>query len=102
MAKLSEMFPSNYIKASDFDDDQDTIVTISEIKPELVGQGKDAETKFVLYFDGYKKGLILNKTNAKTVGNLYGDDSDGWEGTAILQKKHLLALCSAAAKSSSD
>lgn len=82
MAKLSEMFPSRYLKAADCDE-SDLVLTVREIKSEAVGQGKDAEDKYVLYFEETEKGLVLNKTNSNTIAKLYGDDTDDWEGKKI-------------------
>ncbi len=82
MAKLSEMFPSRYLKAADCDE-SDLVLTVREIKSEQVGQGKDAEDKYVLYFEETEKGLVLNKTNSNTIAKLHGDDTDDWEGKKI-------------------
>lgn len=44
--------------------------------------GKDEE-KLVLYFSESKKGMILNKTNAKCIGKLFGPETDAWQGKVI-------------------
>ncbi len=36
------------------------------------------ETKPVLYFKGKDKGVVLNKTNAGTISDAYGDDTEDW------------------------
>jgi hypothetical protein len=38
------------------------------------------EAKPVVYFEGKSKGLVLNKTNANTVSDAYGDETELWEG----------------------
>ena len=48
-----------------------------------LGQGKEALDKWVCYFDGTDKGLVLNKTNLNTIARLYGDDTDLWIGKPI-------------------
>lgn len=83
MPKLGDLFPSNYLKSSDFSEEEDTIYTIKELKSQTLGQGKDAEDKYVMYFDEVTKGMVLNKTNAKVIATLYGDDTDDWEGKKI-------------------
>lgn len=80
--KLNEAFPSNYIAAADLNG-QDVTVIIEEVKMERLGQGRDAEDKLLITFRGKKKGLICNKTNAKTIAKLHGDDTDLWTGKAI-------------------
>jgi hypothetical protein len=44
------------------------------VEREEIGTDK----KLVLYFKGGKKGMVLNKTNANTIGDAYGDDTDDW------------------------
>lgn len=82
MPKTSEMFPSRWLKASDFADG-DATLTIREVGQERIGQGKDAADKFVLYFEDEDKGLVLNKTNVNTIAKLHGDDTDDWIGKDI-------------------
>ncbi len=42
------------------------------------------EVKPVLYFDGGRKGLVLNKTNAQAIAEDYGDDTEAWTGREIV------------------
>src|SRR5277367_6620371 len=79
MPRLSELYPSKYLSAGDLDDDG-IIVTIRSIDVEKMRDGTD---KPVLYFDEIEKGLALNKTNAKTIEKMYGDDTDNWEDERI-------------------
>lgn len=83
MPKLGEMFESKYLKVADFDDAEPAVLTIKRLKQERLGMGADAEDKWVVYFDELEKGLVLNKTNAKTISVLYGDDTDDWIGEKI-------------------
>ena len=38
----------------------------------------------VLYFQGMKKGMICNRTNADRIAHLYGPDNDDWIGREIV------------------
>jgi len=80
--KISTAFPSNYLKCADLGG-QPRIVTVRACVMEELGQGKDKEKKPVLYFEKGPKGLVLNKTNAKTIVKAYGDDTTGWTGELI-------------------
>ena len=80
--KISAAFPSIYLKCADLDE-QPHLVTIRTCVQEWLGQGKDKEQKPVLYFEKGPKGLVLNKTNAKTIVKAYGDDTTGWPGKLI-------------------
>lgn len=77
--KASDAFPSKYISASDLQG-QDAVVKITHITTEEIG-GKQ---KFICYFAGKKKGLVLNKTNWNTIVRITGmDDSDDWTGAEV-------------------
>ena len=81
---INDAFPSKYLAAAaDIPEDADLILTRREVITEEVGQGEQAEQKPVLYFDGSKKGLVLNKTNAASIVSLYGPNTDTWLGKRI-------------------
>lgn len=77
--KVSQAFPSNYLKAADLQD-RNVRVMISGYKMETIGE----DQKPVLYFKGKEKGLVLNKTNANNIAAEYGDDMDDWQGKEII------------------
>ena len=83
--KLHEMFPSKYLKAADIrgHDGGALQVTISHLQQEFVSRENPEEQKPVLYFDGHKRGLVLNVTNGNAIGVLHGGDSDYWRGKDI-------------------
>ena len=77
--KLSEAFPSNFLKSADLQNRR-VVVTISHLKFEELGD----ERKPVLHFRGKDKGLVLNKTNANAIWGINGsDDTDDWPGTSL-------------------
>ncbi len=80
--RVSQAFPSNYIKAADLGGKPWTM-TVRTCVLEDLGQGNEKETKPILYFHGAQKGLVLNKTNAMTILDAYGDDTTGWQGKAV-------------------
>jgi hypothetical protein len=79
--KLSEVFPSKYLKAADLNGKEPT-AKIREIKMEEIGQ--DKERRPVMYFMGTDKAMVLNKTNALTIGEHYGDDMSAWTGRQVV------------------
>ncbi len=81
--KISETYPSKYLKAFDLAG-QDRAVKIRACVQEELGQGAEKEVKPVLYFDGGQKGLVLNKTNATAIAEDYGDDTEAWIGRDIV------------------
>ena len=71
--KMSEEFPSKYLKAADLQG-REVRVTMQNVEREQLGD----DNKPVVYFKGKEKGLYLNKTNATTISNAYGDDTEDW------------------------
>lgn len=75
---INDQFPSKWLKASDLQGD--TVVTMSHITTETVGDNQLP----VLYFQGAQKGLVLNKTNANSISQIYGPETDGWVGRQMV------------------
>lgn len=82
MPSMNDLFPSNYLKAADFAE-EDATWTIKALREEKIGQGRDADNKWILFFKEEKKGLVLNKTNANVLAKLFGDDTDDWVGQQV-------------------
>lgn len=81
--KSTDMFPSKYLKAEDFDGD--AVVVIEKVVKEKFTdpQTKQDSEKAVAYFKDVDKGLILNKTNWNLIAKQHGDESDEWIGKEI-------------------
>lgn len=77
--KVSEAFPSKYISAADIPEDN-----IRLVMSHVVAETMEDKQKMILYFQGAKKGLVLNKTNAKNIADEYGDDTDDWAGKEVI------------------
>jgi hypothetical protein len=78
--RISAAFPSKYLKAPDLQGKQVTVV-MSHVTMETI---RDDEWP-VLYLKGKEKGLVLNKTNATTIADAFGDDTQDWrEGEIVL------------------
>src|SRR5688572_11053384 len=81
--RISDLYPSKYVKASDLNGKTVTL-TIKELRPEeMTNHANEKERKPVLYFERATKGLVLNRTNAMIIAHLYGDESDDWRGCRI-------------------
>ena len=77
--RISEAFPSNYLRAADLMGKQIKVV-VARVEMENIGD----DVKPVLYFHGKDKGVVLNKTNANNIALAYGDDTDNWTGAEII------------------
>ncbi len=77
--KMSEEFPSKWLKAGDLQG-KDVKVIMSNCERETIGD----DQKPVLYFKGKDKGIVLNKTNASVITDFYGDDTADWYDQPII------------------
>ena len=75
----NDLFPSNYIRSGDLKGVARRLI-MDRIEMEDVSED---DTKPVLYFQGAKKGLVLNKTNSNLISSKYGPETDGWAGKEI-------------------
>ncbi len=80
MTTVNDAFPSNFLKAADLNN-RTIKLKIDKVVFEEIGQTKDK--KPVAYFTDVKKGLVLNKTNATTIGSVHGQEFEGWTGKEI-------------------
>jgi len=78
--KVSEAFPSRYLAGDDLGGRRIEVI-IREVILEEVGDEK--ENKPILYFEGKRKGMVLNKTNATVLAETFGDDMEDWTGRKI-------------------
>lgn len=83
MPSINTAFPSNFLKVDDLQG-RNVTVTIGSAKIEEIGQGRDKDTKIMIGMVGKTKKFVCNKTNAKVIASLYGDDTDGWIGKQII------------------
>ena len=75
---VNEIYRSSYMRADDLKG-RTGKYTISACKAEVVGEDK----RLVLAFSNNDIPLVLNKTNANSLAELYGSETGEWEGKAI-------------------
>jgi hypothetical protein len=73
-----DIYRSQYMKADDLNGRTATY-TVTSCTAETVGE----DTKLVLVFSETDRPLVLNKTNAVTMAELHGSETDGWGGKQI-------------------
>ncbi|WP_428938858.1 hypothetical protein [Fontivita pretiosa] len=78
---IKQAFPSKFLKAADLDGDR--VLTIRSVAIEDVGTDR-TEEKPVVSFQEIEQRLVLNRTNADTIADLYGADTDEWAGRQII------------------
>lgn len=77
--KISDLYPSKFIKADDIGNQRLQLQIMSLTVEEIA----DNERKPVLRFLRHEKGMILNKTNATALAGAFGDDSVMWQGRDV-------------------
>jgi hypothetical protein len=81
MVTRNDAFPSRFFKAADITE-EGLPLKIAKVEQEKVGP--DQELKWVLYFKGHDKQLVLNGTNWDLIAAaLREEDSDNWIGKTI-------------------
>jgi len=83
MVLLASAFDqSKYLKAADFT--QEKALRIKSVTAELVRSGTTQEQKLIVWFTNHEKGLVLNKTNLRTLLGTFGDNTEMWKGKVIV------------------
>lgn len=72
---IDSLFPNKWLKASDL---CNKAITVTIEKVEEMEVGSEREKRPVVSFVGKTKKLILNKTNTRAIGDLYGGETDDW------------------------
>jgi hypothetical protein len=72
---------SRFLKAADLEREKKFRIKI--VTEESVG-AEQKEKKLVVWFANDERGLVLNKTNNRTIRGAFGDAVDGWVGKIII------------------
>lgn len=75
---ISSVFGGDSLKAADLQGHEPTVI-ISGVEMKKFDNGN----KLVLSFQGKKKNLVCNKTNANRIAHAYGTNTDNWIGKEI-------------------
>jgi len=75
---IAAAFPSKYLSAADLNGRPAT-VRMGDVSKEVL----DREEKLILSFQGKKKQMVLNKTNAMKIAELHGNETDHWYDQVI-------------------
>lgn len=80
--RVSETYGGNTLTAEDMPNDGMRVTIRRVIMKTFEDNGRERD-KLVLHFEETTKSLVLNKTNADIITEMYGDETDDWEGQAI-------------------
>lgn len=76
--ELSSVFGGDSLKAADLQGHEPTVI-IATVEMKKFDNGN----KLVVTFEGKKKCLICNKTNANRIAFAFGTNTDGWIGREV-------------------
>jgi len=78
---ILDSYKGNYLAAADISNKQPYTVNMLDVVQAVIGDAK--EIKNVLNLQGLEQGLVLNKTNAQAIVDLYGPETSSWAGKNI-------------------
>lgn len=76
--ELSNVFGGDSLKAADLQGSEPTVI-IASVEMKKFDNGN----KLVIAFEGKKKGLVCNKTNANRIAFAFGTNTDNWIGQEV-------------------
>jgi hypothetical protein len=77
----SDYDKSKYLRAEDVK--QDKRFRIKAVTEEIFERDGGKEKKLVLWFTNDERGLVLNKTNIRTLRGAFDDDTTNWVGKVV-------------------
>lgn len=93
MPTINEMFPGRFLRGADLRDPV-TVTIRRVIQERMYSPSARAEVeKWVVYFEGAKRGLVLNVTNAEAIAEVCGSrESEDWIGKAIVLYPEMVSV----------
>jgi hypothetical protein len=82
MLLASSYDQSRFYKAADLEAEKK--LRVKTVTEESVGVGAEQQKKLVVWFTNDERGLVLNKTNNRTMRGAFGDDCAGWAEKIIV------------------
>ena len=79
MPNMNDFFDSKWLKVEDLGG-REIPVVIARVEVQELGD----ERKPVMFFEGKKKGLALNKTNAGRIAKVHGNEMNAWAGKDVV------------------
>lgn len=76
--RVDQIYPNTYLSASDIGNHKLQAV-ICEVGLVVL----DGEQKLALSFEGKQKLMVLNRSNASAMAEVFGQETDGWLGKSV-------------------
>jgi hypothetical protein len=83
MPDFDDVYGSKYFGIADLKGEQSRLKIGKVAAADLREKDGSTKVKYVVYFEGQDKGLVLNKTNAIKLADAYGKKSSAWVGQVV-------------------
>jgi hypothetical protein len=81
--EFDSLYGSKYLSVADLKDAEPRLKIGKVGVEELRDKNGTTKRKYVMWFEGIEKGLVINKTNAKKLADAYGKDTSKWIGQIV-------------------
>ena len=81
--EFDNLYGSKYLSAADLKDGEPRLKIGKVEVAELRDKTGTTRRKYVVFFEGVDKGVVINKTNAKKLAGAYGKQSAKWIGQIV-------------------
>jgi hypothetical protein len=78
--KANELCPSPNLQALDIGTELGDSLNVTIRTFDKAEVGKEKQVKARVYFEEFERPLVINRTNVKTLIDLFGNDTDEWIG----------------------
>ena len=83
MASIDDVFAGDSLRAADIKGKEPTVIIQSVEVREFTSKEGKKQSKLAIAFQGAKKTLICNRTNANRIAYMHGKDYTRWPGKEI-------------------
>jgi hypothetical protein len=80
---FDSLYGSKYLSVADLKDTEPRLRIGKVEVAELREKNGTTKRKYVIWFEGTEKGLVINKTNAKKLADAYGKQPSKWIGQVV-------------------
>ncbi len=83
MVSVNDAYAGNHLNCESLKGKDVKLIIASTDLEEFTDQNGVRKKKIVVFFRGTDKDLVLNKTNATCIAQMYGDQTEAWVGKTI-------------------
>jgi hypothetical protein len=81
--EFDDLYGSKYLSVADLKDREPRLKVGKVEVAELTDKSGVTKRKYVVWFEGVTKALVINRTNAKKLADAYGKQTSNWIGQNV-------------------